>query len=50
MYRCKTLAKLLIWHKDGASTDGLIQSVPNSQSWKYITGKWLDFAVEARNI
>lgn len=27
MYRCKTLANLLIWNKCGASSNGLVQSV-----------------------
>jgi hypothetical protein len=39
-----------IWHKDGASTDGLIRNVPDSQSWKHIIGQWSNFAVEVRNI
>lgn len=32
MYRCKTLVELLIWHKSGTSTNGLVQNVPNSIS------------------
>ncbi len=50
MYRCKILAKLLVWHKNGSSLNGLIQSVPNSKSWKHIDEKWPHFANEPHNI
>jgi hypothetical protein len=47
---CITLIELLIWHKNEASTNGLIQSAPCFKSWKQIYEKWLDFAIEAQNI
>jgi hypothetical protein len=50
MYRCKTLAKLLIWHKNGTSTDGLIRSMLDSKSWKHNFEKWFEFVAKARNI
>jgi hypothetical protein len=50
MYRCKSLAKLLIWHKNGISSDGLVQCVPDSMSWKHINDKWLDFAIDSCNV
>ncbi len=51
MYMCKTLVELLIWrHKDGASIDGLIRGVSDSESWKHIIGKWSDFVVEQKNL
>jgi hypothetical protein len=36
MYMCITLKELLIWHKNEASTNGLIQSVLDFKSWKQI--------------
>jgi hypothetical protein len=50
MYRCKTLAELLVWHKNGSSSDGLVRSVLDSKRWKHIDEKWLDFANEPHNI
>jgi hypothetical protein len=50
MYRCKTKLELLIWHKSGASSYGLVESVPNCKSWKHIDEKWLQFGSEPRNI
>jgi hypothetical protein len=50
MYICKTLTKLLVWHKNGSSSNGLARSVPNSKSWKHIDEKWLDFTNEPCNI
>jgi hypothetical protein len=44
MYICKSLAKLLTWHKDGANLDGMIQNVPDSMAWKHIDEKWPKFA------
>jgi hypothetical protein len=50
MYKCKTLVKLLIWHKHGANINDLIRSVPNLRSWKHINEKWPNFSIEAQNI
>jgi hypothetical protein len=50
MYKCKSLAKILTWHKDGASFDDVLQRMPNSKAWKYIIGKWLEFVVNPYNI
>jgi hypothetical protein len=50
MYKCKSLAKLLTWHKDGASSNGLIWCVPNSTSWKHINDKWPNFANDSQNV
>jgi hypothetical protein len=47
---CKTLAKLLIWHKNGTNKNGLIRSMPNFRSSKHIFEKWLEFAVKTQNI
>jgi hypothetical protein len=44
MYKWKSLSELLTWHKDGASSDGLVWCVPNSMSWKHISDKWPNFA------
>ncbi len=44
------MAKLLTWHRDGTSLDGLIQSVANSMAWKHINEKWPKFANDAHNI
>jgi hypothetical protein len=49
MYRCKTLTKLLIWHKHGASTNGLVWSVLDLKSWKHIYKKWPKFSIKAQN-
>ncbi len=40
MYRCKSLAKLLTWHKVGASINGLTRNVVDSITWKHINEKW----------
>lgn len=50
MYKCKSLAEILTWHKDGASFDDLLQSMSDSKAWKYITGKWPKFVVNPPNI
>ncbi len=39
MYMCKTLAKLLVSHKNGTNSNGLIQNVPNTMSWKHTNDK-----------
>jgi hypothetical protein len=46
MYRCKTIVELLIWHKSGASLDGLVRSVLDSKSLKHIDEKWPKFGSE----
>jgi hypothetical protein len=46
MYRCKTLVELLIWHKHGANTNGLVWNVPDFKSWKHIYEKWREFALK----
>ncbi len=50
MYRCKTLANLLIWNKCGGSSNGLVQSVLDSKSWKHVDEKWSEIASEPWNI
>ncbi len=50
MYKCKSFAKKLTWHKDGASFDGLLQSMLDSKIWKYIRRKWPKFVVDLPNI
>jgi hypothetical protein len=50
MYMCIPLIELLIWHKNEASTNGLIQSLPDFKRRKQICEKWLDFETEAQNI
>jgi hypothetical protein len=50
MYKCKSLVKLLTWPKDGASSNGMIWSVPNSMTWKHIDEKWLEFVSDVCNI
>jgi hypothetical protein len=45
MYKCESFAKLLTWHKDGASLDAMICSVPNFMIWKHIDEKWLELLV-----
>jgi len=50
IYRCKSLAELLTWHKDGASSDGLIWCVPDSMNWKHINDKWPNFANDSWNL
>jgi len=50
MYRCKSLAELLTWHKDGISIDGLICNVVDSFTWKHVNDKWPTFATDACSI
>ncbi len=50
MYRCKSLAELLTWHKDGISTNGLVCSVVNSLAWKHVNDKWPTFATDGCSI
>jgi hypothetical protein len=51
MYICKSLIKLLTWHKKGAGSNVLIRCVPNSLAWKHIiNGKWSNFATNTHNI
>jgi hypothetical protein len=45
MYKCKYLAQLLIWHKNGISSDGLVCCVLDSMNWKHINDIWPDFVV-----
>ncbi len=50
LYKWKTLAKLLIWHKHGANINDLIWSVPNLKSWKHIDEKWQQISIKTQNI
>jgi len=50
MHKWKSFAKLLTWHKDGASLDGMIWSVPNSMTWNHIDEKWFEFVNDVCNI
>jgi hypothetical protein len=50
MYKCKSFAKLLTWHKDGVNLYGMIWSVPNCMIWKHIDEKWLEFVSDVCNI
>lgn len=50
MYRCRSFAKFLTWHKNGVNSNGLIRSVPNFVAWKDINGKWPKFAVDPHNV
>jgi hypothetical protein len=47
---CKFLAKLLIWHKNGTISNGLIQCVLDSMSWKHINDIWPNFVVDSCNV
>jgi hypothetical protein len=50
MYKCKSIAKLLTWHKDGASLNGMIWNVLDTMAWKHIDKNWPKFASEVCNI
>ncbi len=50
MYKCKSLAKLLTWHKDGASLDGMISNVLDSMIWNHIDKNWFEFVSDVCNI
>jgi hypothetical protein len=48
MYRCKSLAKLLTWHKDG--TNALVWSLVDTFAWKHNNDKWPTFATDVHSI
>lgn len=50
MYRCKTLVELLIQHKNGTNTNGLIRSMPDFRNLKHIFEKWSKFVAKVHNI
>jgi hypothetical protein len=49
-YRSSAISKLLVWHHENKSTNGLVQHVVDSKAWMHIDNKWLDFAIDPRNI
>jgi hypothetical protein len=50
MYKCKSSAKKITWHKNGVSSYGLIWNVPKFVTWKHIIENWPEFASDACNI
>jgi hypothetical protein len=50
MYKCKSLAKLCTWHKNGVPSNGLIWNVPDFVARKHINENWPKFAIDACNI
>jgi len=44
------ISKLLVWHHDNKSTDGLVRHVVDSKTWMHIDNNWPDFATDMRNI
>jgi hypothetical protein len=50
MYKCKYLAELLIWHKNGISSNGLVRCVLDSMNWKHINDIWPDFVTDSCNV
>jgi hypothetical protein len=42
--------KIVAWHKDGVSSNGMIRNIPNFMAWKHIDEKWPEFTNEVCNI
>ncbi len=49
-YRSLAISKLLVWHHENKSMDGLVQHVADSKVWMHIENNWPDFAADPRNI
>jgi len=49
-YRSLAISKLLVWHHENKSTNGLVRHVVDSKTWMHIDNKWPNFAVDLRNI
>jgi hypothetical protein len=50
MYSTPVMAVLMVWHRLGRSTDGLIWHVIDSLQWKWVDEQLGDFGKEDRNV
>ena len=50
MFRCKTIARLMSWHSQNRSTDGVQRIPADCMAWKHIDERWPEFAQEARHL
>ncbi len=50
MYGRKKLAKLMTWHSENISTDGVMRYVHDSPAWKHVDSTFPDFAEDSRNV
>lgn len=50
MFRCKSIAQLMMWHVENRSTDGILRVSADCVAWKHIDSLCLDFAAEPRNL
>ena len=50
MIRCKSIARLMSWHSQNKSTDGMQRIPANCMAWKHIDQMWPKFAREAHNL
>ena len=50
MYSTPAMAALMVWHREGRSSDGLIRHVVDSLQWKWVDEHLGTFGTEDRNI
>lgn len=50
MFKCKAIAKLMAWHHDNRSTDGIFRVPADSPAWKHIEDMYPTFKDEPRNL
>lgn len=50
MFRCKSIAAMMSWHKKGRSKDGILRVPADCNAWKHIEEQWSEFAKEPRHL
>lgn len=50
MFKCKSIASMMSWHKNTRSTDDIMRVPADSPAWKHIEEKWSHFSEDPRNI
>ena len=50
MFRCKSIAAMMSWHKKGRSRDGVLRVPADCKSWKHIEEEWPEFVKEPRHL
>lgn len=50
MFKCKSIVKLMTWHRETRSSDGIMRVPADSPAWKHIEENFPSFQNEARHI
>jgi hypothetical protein len=50
MYSTLVQIKFMTWHAQNKSIDGMVKYATNYKKWKFVDERWLEFAMEPRNL